>query len=477
MEKAMLILRSLSEKVISLQILLSGCIMMAMSCSGSLLLNQAPNTAALLSADTNLYFPLNLSKADNMDKFNGKYRFVSADNKAAVFGAWFNNKLPEQDMAIMMHPDNKICNEITFSDKDLKMSIAFSMKSDFNESMVFPLGVEKKVGAPYNCASTVTVCGDNCVKEVTTYEDGAVYSSTANYSSQGYTVAISSASGFIGTAYFERVDACLAGFYVMESHDNLDKMMMEDAGISASAAADMIQAGIALRISESNGVYTMTDYLGTSGSKTINFQIGVESEFTDPTFKMSGTQLVTKTGPGSYTMVYKDSSGKTSVWEGTLSETHFTFKTTKPLNTQCGSIVYKRLADICGQFKVVAVSNLEAGLKEHQVPQQMIDALVAERAVHTVKYLGGGRFEWTTGSQAFPTPPVVFKSGEEFSYSTGGYTVSEVLVHTASGFSGASKTNGVTTVMENKVGKNFGVIESMIEGKPHTKSTVIMMRI
>jgi len=311
---------------------------------------------------------------------------------------------------------------------------------------------------------------------VSKYEDGAVYTNVSTFSNLGYTSKITGNSGYVGSCFFERVEPSLVGFYIMESHVNMDKVMMEDAGISASVAADMLKS-IALKVTECNGYYTMTDYIGGQ-SKSVTFKLGVESEYNDPTFKMSGTTLCTRTGPGCYTNVFKDDkTGKTSIWEGTLTDDMFVYKVAKPLNTQTGSITYRRLADITGDWKVVSMSNIAAGMKEYGMPADLIKAAEAERFTSSCTYMGCGKIEWKHGSKVMPIPATTWKSGEEFSYEVAGFKVSEVIVWTKDGMTAASTSNGITTSFTGKCGKNFFVMESMIDGKPHTKSVSIMTRV
>jgi len=406
-----------------------------------------------------------------------KYRFVSADNLAAVWQAWFNNALPEKDLELMMSPDNKMTVSLCITEKGYKMDLSVSLKPEMTTTFEGEFGVEKELSAPFNCKSSTTRVGECGLKEVTKYPDGNIYTSTATFTSHGYSSKICGPNGYVGTAYFELDDPCMTGFYVLESHENGDKMMAEDANLPVSKMVDVLK-NLAMRVTENNGYFSMTDYMGNGASKTITFKLGEEFEVDDQTFQMKGTEIVTKNGPGSYSMVYKDSkSGKTSVWDATLTDDLFTFKVTKPLNTTCATFTYRRLADITGTIKLVATSNGEAALREYGMPESMIQSIAAERPYHCVKYTGNGMYCWESGSKTMPIPPVSFKSGEEFSYKMQDIVINEVLCITKDGFVGSSMAAGKKTVINAKVGKNFVVAESMIDGLPHTRSTSIFARL
>merc|ERR1712141_44348 len=235
----------------------------------------------------------------------------------------------------------------------------------------------------------ITRVGDNQLNEVTTYADGNTYTSLATFTSLGYSTKICGPNGYIGTAFFELEDSDMTGFWVLESHENGDKMIAEDANISSAAAAELC-SHLAMRVTEKNGYYTMTDWMGNGASKTMTFKIGEEFEIKDTDLGLNGTEIVTKNGPGCYSMVYKDSTGKTSAWEAKVTEGHCVWKVPKPLNTTCATFTYRRMADITGTWKLVAVHNIEAAYKQRGVPEAQVKTIAAERPTHSVKYVGKG---------------------------------------------------------------------------------------
>jgi len=409
-------------------------------------------------------------------KFNGSYRFVCSDNKAAVMKAWFNNQLPEQDMEVMMHPDNQITSTVVFTDKGMKASVNFSMKPDYNMDYELNFNEEKSFPPPLEGKVIVTEGKDPAsFHEVMTFKDGTSYTMDSHFSSQGYTAKSTGSNGYIGNAYFERINASIEGFFVLESHENMDKMIMEDAGISASAANALLASG-AVHITESNGVYTLTDYMGDSGSKVTHFKMGEEFDYEDATIGVKGKALVTMTGPGSLTYVMKDSSGKSSVWEGHATPDQMIWKVTKPLNTIKATITYTRKANILGRWKMTAMDNALSLMKSLSMPDSMIATALEERPVSCHEYIGAGRFKTNSGSSMF-TEDVMWKSGEEFSLTIQGFAIHEVMTLTKTGIVGTIKMGGKTMAIKSTVGKTFNVIEEEVVGEPGTKATYILTRV
>jgi len=411
-----------------------------------------------------------------MERYNGIYRVVCGENKDACIKAWYNNTLSEKDLTIILNPENKITNEVCFGDNGIKGSMKMSLKPDMNFDYSQTFGEAKVYTAPIEAKTTMTVSNGNCLKEVTTYPDGTISTYTTTFTSQGYSVKCHNAGGYVGTIYLELESVSLCGFFVMESHDNLDKILMEDAGMSVSEANGVLSS-VAIRITESNGVYTMIEYMGESTSKTTHFKFGEEFEFENAILGMKGTTLITKNGPGHVTNVFKDhKSDKMSVWDGYFTDDQLIFKVTKPLNTQKGSITYRRYADIFGRWKMVASDNLMPGMKSLGYSDDMIQVIMAERTTSSAEYIGNGRIKTNAGSSLMPDD-MIFKSGEEFSFSVGGFTVHQVFTLTRTGNVSAMKVLGKNVIAKAIVGKTFKVLEETIEGEPDTKATFIMARL
>jgi hypothetical protein len=251
---------------------------------------------------------------------------------------------------------------------------------------------------------------------------------------------------------------------------------MEDAGVTATVANSLLK-GAAMRVTECDGVYSMTDYMGDSSSKTVHFKFGEEFEIDDPTLGMKGHQIINQSGPGKFTMVYKDSkNGKTSAWEAHLTEDHIVFKITKPLNTQHGSITYRRVADIFGQWKMIALDNAETLMKACGLPDEMIANAVAERPISCHTYMGNGQIKSNSGTAMAPEDNF-WKSGEEFSFVIGGFTIHEVMHLTKTGIVGVIKMGEKNLSIKSTVSKNFAVLQEVVDGEPNTKATFILVRV
>jgi len=76
------------------------------------------------------------------------------------------------------------------------------------------------------------------------------------------------------------------------------------------------------------------------------------------------------------------------------------------------------MADITGNWKEVTAFNNEIAMLEFGMPEAQVKTIAAEKPTHSIKYNGMGGFCWSSDSKAMPIPPITWKSGEEFSYST-----------------------------------------------------------
>jgi len=405
---------------------------------------------------------------------NGKFRMVHCDNKAAVMKAWFHNALNEKDMEIMMNPANIITTEITVNEKAVSVTPGYSLKPDLSATIEYTMDQEKEMGAPYNCKSKLTLSG-NDIKEVTTYDDGSIFTYINTFSSNGLTMKCLGSEGYIGTVYFEREEVCFTGFYVMESCENMEETILEDSGCSAADAAE-IMSSIAARITLVNGVYTVTDYLGNGHEKSISWKLDEEVAVDHPNLGLKGTQITTKGAPGEYLTTFKDLTGKISTWECVVCENFLKFKINKPLNTKVGSIVYRKYPDVLGTFKTVSIT----GAEEYFAAIGMAEygkAFALDRPISTLAYIGKGKFQWSSDSKFLDFGPLVWKSGEEFTYMWEGKPATEVITLTKKGLVGVTKGESITSPFTSTMGKTFLVVEETLAGNPIPKMTYIYARI
>jgi hypothetical protein len=409
-----------------------------------------------------------------MEAFNGKFKLAVVENKAACMNAWFHGTMSAKDMEIMMSPANVICLEIAVTEKTARMAPTYSMKPEMNYTFEYTIGELVEIGSPYSCKSTVTFCGKG-MKEVVSYEDGSTFTYTSTATGQGLTTKVTGPDGYIGTTFFARVEPCLTGFYMMESHENMDKMIAEDANCSLAEATEMC-ASLAMRITECNGFYTLTDYMGNGAAKIMTFKMGEEFDIDDASLGFKGKEIVTRTAPGQYMFAYKDASGKTSLWEGILTEDLFTFKVTKPLNTVTGSITYRKYPDFTGSFKTMSISGAQGFFDALGMSDYAKD-FAADRSTMTTTYLGKGMFQWSTDSKMMDFGPLVWKSGEEFSYTWQGSVCVQVMTPTKEGMEGGTKMGDVVSVFKSTVGKTFIVTEETLVASPGAKMVYISSRV
>ena len=86
-------------------------------------------------------------------------------------------------------------------------------------------------------------------------------------------------------------------------------------------------------------------------------------------------------------------------------------------------------------------------------------------------------FQWSSDSKFLDFGPLVWKSGEEFSYTWEGKTSTEVITLTKTGLSGVTKGESITCPFTCTIGKTFMVVEETLAGNPIPKMTYIYVRI
>eukprot|EP00088_Acartia_fossae_P042452 TRINITY_DN4458_c0_g1_i1.p1 TRINITY_DN4458_c0_g1~~TRINITY_DN4458_c0_g1_i1.p1 ORF type:complete len:437 (+),score=145.32 TRINITY_DN4458_c0_g1_i1:174-1313(+) len=374
----------------------------------------------------------------------------------------------------MASPANEISINLKADDKKqtLAVHMACSLLPELDGGLEYTLGQETTLPAPWNCKSVINKTGDNTYVETVTYDDGTVFTHASTNTGHSSTTVTSGKDGYIGKVYLEKVAPCVTGFYVMEKSENLEKMMAEDSGMSLADATKLCSS-LALRITKCGDYYTMTDYLGSS-SKSLTYKLGEEFAVKDEQLGLAGTNLMVETAPGHYVLTYKDDKGKCSIWEATLTEDELTWKVTKPLNTQTCSLVYRKYPDCFGTWKTIMTNNVSAAVSTTGLPKEVCDAFENDRATHKISYLGDGKIQWDTdGIYKADCGPIIYRSGEEFSYTMQGKHVTEVVCMTKEGMVGSSKIDNMVNNFKAKIGKTFMVMETCVEGRPDTKATVI----
>ena len=179
---------------------------------------------------------------------SGSYRLLSVDNPAADLKAIFNNNISQADIDLLTAPDSKVDNVMCMNGNALSIDLKYSAKPDWNTSLNYVIGVKKDLPAPFPGNSVVVMCGENAMCETVTFPN-AVYTYNFSFSSFGVTVKTASAkAGYISTQIWERIDVPLTGFYIMESNENMVKMVMADVPNMTEAAAKQMASYHALRV-------------------------------------------------------------------------------------------------------------------------------------------------------------------------------------------------------------------------------------
>jgi len=408
---------------------------------------------------------------------SGSYRLLSVDNPAADLKAIFNNNISQADIDLLTAPDSKVDNVMCMNGNALSIDLKYSAKPDWNTSLNYVIGVKKDLPAPFPGNSVVVMCGENAMCETVTFPD-AVYTYNFSFSSFGVTVKTASAkAGYISTQIWERIDVPLTGFYIMESNENMVKMVMADVPNMTEAAAKEMASYHALRVTEKNGVYTMVDYFGDGSEKTLHFKLGEECEDLSWHLGGGGSNLVSQTAPGIYSYVNKATDGKIAVWKGVVSDAGLTWSVEKPMNGVGCTVNYRRYADVMGTWRVVNSNNMEPMLKAVGMPADKIKEAAGEKYDAMTAHKGKGVWETSNTSKVWAFPPQLFRFGEEFTINMEGMTITEINVLTKTGVQTASQVNGLTIDSSSVVGNNFTTLTMCIAGQPATKCSTIFVRV
>jgi hypothetical protein len=405
---------------------------------------------------------------------SGTYKHFSCDNPKGEMKALFNNKISDQDLAVLLSADNKMTLTCSEHDKGFSCKLEYSKKPEFNNSVDEVYGKENDLPAPLKDGKSITSKNGNVFIRKVMFPD-VVYTEESTVSGFGITAKISSTrDGYIATSVWERVDASFLGFWVMESHDNCDKFFAADGKIDLATAEAMLSYA-SVRITEKNGSYEMVDNLGNGYVNRLCFKMGIETE-ADTGFGMS-TNLASSNCPSELMLTVKDqSNGNVSVWKGTATSSHLTWSVIKSTNGVKCSITYKKCGDIEGTWQIIAHSNYDNLLRGLAMEESMVQNLLAEKASFTFKHVGKGVYLETSTSKVFPMEPIHKKPGVEHSITSMGMTMTEVFNFTTDGIIGSVKMGENTMNYKLVIGKEFSCGEQEVLGKPSTKATLIMAR-
>lgn len=406
---------------------------------------------------------------------SGTYRFESCDNKLGELKALFMNSISEEDLANLASPDNEARVVVTDREGGYEAEVTYSRAPHFNTRFSITFGEESDLPAPFPGTNVSTRKG-NVVTEIVKHAD-VTYTYTTTYSSFGATNrVVSSNDGYIASSFWKRVNAPILGYYVLESHENADKMFEVDSGLSKPVVDEMLSF-LAFRVTENNGVYTMTDYMGNGSEKNTVYELGKEFENEDAELGYSGTNLVTAVSPSEILFTYKDKkSGKTAVWRGVAGEKKFVWTVEKPLNGVACKMVYRRCGDIFGTWRTLCSTNYDTLLRGMGMDAKTATDAANEKCTTKVTPKPKGYWEVCTDSKIFKMDPTLYKSGEEQTVVCGEYTFSDVATQTQDGLIGAYKMGDKVVTYTIVVGNQFMTLEEEVDGRPDTRATVIYVR-
>jgi len=404
-------------------------------------------------------------------KLNGTYKMVSCSNKEVYMRALYPTASDEV-IKVLASPANEITVESTETDSCWSGTIKNSAKPDSDASMNVPYGVETVLPAELGGYSLHITRNGNTILNKATLNGAVFCTTTTNVSANGFLDTLQM-NGIVVTNYYEKQEIPIAGIYVMESNTGLAQCMESEFGMSP-AAANVAASFHAVRFTEQNGVWTHQDFFGDgSSANAMSFRMGEEFE---QEIEIGGggvaTHLFTNPAPGKLTYMMKKPNGKVQTWNAEFTADSWTWTCDSPACT----IKSRRIPDSIGSWKMVSCANHDALLTALGVPAAQIADIVAEKPVHTVEFLGNGRWKYSTDSKAMKMEPNIFRDGEETSFEFFGQIVHEVTSFTKDGMVGVFKMDGNTLNYTTKVGKQFMIMNQEVEGKPGSRSVFIFTK-
>ena len=104
-------------------------------------------------------------------------------------------------------------------------------------------------------------------------------------------------------------------------------------------------------------------------------------------------------------------------------------------------------------------------------------AFALDRPTSVFSYLGKGMFKWQSDSKILGVAPIIWKSGEEFTFTWEGQITSEVITLTRKGLSVVTVGDNIISPFTVTFGKTFAVVEKTLVGNPIPKMKFIYVRI
>jgi len=403
----------------------------------------------------------------------GSYSWLTSTDPVGEVKAIVNGNISQEEIKLLTGPNKAISANLVMTGNKLSFDLKYNLKPEWNQCLQYELGVAKDLPQPFMGNAVMTRIGDNCLVETVTFPD-RVYTYNMTFSSFGIKCNISSdKDGHISTCIWERKDVSQTGFYIMESSEGLEKMMKTEFPKLSTDQVEEICSYLAVRVTEKDGVYTMTDYFGNGWERGVTYRMDEEFEEPASEFSPGSSSLVTQVGPGHLRMIIKVKGGNVQVWNGILTQSTMTWS----MEGGC-TISYRRYPDVFGVWREVSGINKRAPYAAIGVPEDKIKEIVEEMRDVTLTFKGKGIWEYKDNGKVLPIPTLLFRAGEEFAVDMGGFKFTNLFVQTQDGFH-ASSRHGDALVMtyDCVVGDTFMIHTGMINGQPDTKSVNIFVRV
>jgi len=235
-------------------------------------------------------------------------------------------------------------------------------------------------------------------------------------------------------------------------------------------------------VSTCGDMITMDEYFGDAiPPKNVTFKLDEEFRYQLEAFGMDLNLVMTSTGPGTYTCVSKNNKTggvQDLSWVFTQRGTIFTSKDVSSGLKMTHWL--KRTPDFLGTFKLVTHTNMTAYFDALEIPSSAIPALMPPAGFRmTMSRVGDDMFSAKSTSDLFPD--VVFRFGEEFSYSApvpGGasMTVKCINTMTETGNIEVIKFGNKVIIMKSDITGDFLISSAEVEGNPYGKMKMIFIR-
>merc|ERR1711915_153282 len=370
-------------------------------------------------------------------KHDGKFVLESAENVGPFMAAI---GMPEDLIKKMMNSKNEITlTMVENADGSFTSSSDQSLCPELNQTTTFKLGETQKIEKPWPMTITITKSSDTTWKSVSVMgEHTMVSESTIN--NYGLTICGTlQGSALSFREEFRKVSPKISGFYKLESEKGMNDIMKFLVPQMDIADFEKMKGDITLKVDEK--------------------------------------RITTKVGPGCFKTISKSKKdGKSYEWTVSFNDSGFSncIKAGGLEATEC----YRRLPDMDGTWRVVAVTGMENYLAACGVIGEQAKQLIADTAgeYFTLERLPGGKMRSQTNSKWLPAE-LVIKIGETYSFDVPGFGRSEgVMTELNDTIINVMKFGGKTMRITEKISGDFMVSEYVVDGSRSSTMKTILAR-